>query len=60
MNPFLVIQASESLALLVVTDGSIAEVLALGGDSTFVAVTFEELSRRSRGHSKVMEIIKSI
>ena len=55
LNPFL-----ETLALLVVTDGSIADVLALGGDSTFVAVTFEELGGRSGRHSKILEIINGI
>ena len=51
LNPFLVIHASETFALLMVTDSSIADVLALGGDTTFVTVTFEELGGRSRGHS---------
>ena len=60
LNPFLIIHASETFALLMVTDSSIADVLALGGDTTFVTVTFEELGGGSRGHSQVIEIIKSI
>ena len=60
LNPFLIIHAFETFALLMVTDSSIADVLALDGDTTLVTVTFEELGGRSRGHSQVIEIIKSI
>ena len=43
-----------------VTHLGISNVLALDRDSTFVTVTFVKLGGRSRGHSKIGEIIKSI
>ena len=55
--PFIEFHSIEELAASVVTHLGISNVLALDRDSTFVTVTFVKLGGRSRGHSKIAEII---